>query len=254
MTYKTLELNYDNQLATIALNRPDVRNAMNETMMEEITSCFNHLSTHPEIRIILLKGNGPSFSAGADLQMMKNSKNQTQEENKSGTLLLSHMYKAINDCPKPVVGQVHGHAFGGGFGLCTVCDIVIAEENTLFSLSEVLIGLIPAVIGPYTEDKIGKSWFRALGISGERFVANFAEKIGLIHYSVSKDELKEMTQHVIHQLLKGGPVAQSEFKKYIKNMDQNQSPDLIASIRASQEGQEGLAAFLEKRKPKWIKD
>ena len=185
--------------------------------------------------------------------MMKNSADQTEEENKAGTKLLGDMVSAIDNCTKPVVGVVHGHAFGGGFGLCTVCDIVIAEEKTMFSLSEVLIGLIPAVIGPYTENKIGKSWFRALGISGERFDAPFAEKIGLVHFSTPESDMDMMTNHVINQLLKGGPIAQTKFKKYIKDMDTIDSPDLIADIRASEEGQEGLAAFLEKRKPGWNK-
>ena len=254
MTYSTLELQIDNSIATVYLNRPDVRNAMNETMMEEIKSCFHDLSSNYEIRVVVLKGNGASFSAGADLQMMKNSADQSTEENKAGTKLLGDMYVAIDSCTKPVVGVVHGHAFGGGFGLCTVCDIVVAEEKTLFSLSEVLIGLIPAVIGPYTENKIGKSWFRALGISGERFDAPFAEKIGLVHFSVKEDELNEMEKHVVNQLLKGGPTAQSKFKQYLKDMATTDSPDLIAKIRASAEGQEGLAAFLEKRKPNWNKD
>jgi len=254
MTYSTLEITVQHQIATVALNRPDVRNAMNETMMAELLSCFNQLSSNDDIRIVVLKGNGPSFSAGADLQMMKNSANQSIEENKAGTTLLGDMYAAIDSCSKPVVGIVHGHAFGGGFGLCTVCDIVVAEEKTLFSLSEVLIGLIPAVIGPYTENKIGKSWFRALGISGERFDAPFAEKIGLVHFSVKQDDMIDMEQHVLKQLIKGGPVAQTKFKSYIKDMTSMDSPDLIAEIRASDEGQEGLTAFLEKRKPNWIKD
>jgi methylglutaconyl-CoA hydratase len=161
------------------------------------------------------------------------------------------MYKTINECSKPVLGVIHGYAIGGGFGLCTVCDIVIADEKTIFSLSEVLIGIIPAVIGPYTERKIGNSWWRALGISGERFDAPFAEKIGLVHYSVPKIEMDNMIKHVIQQLMKGGPISQSIFKEYIRNMDQLNSTDVIANVRSSPEGQEGLAAFLEKRKPNW---
>jgi methylglutaconyl-CoA hydratase len=124
----------------------------------------------------------------------------------------------------------------------------------MFSLSEVLIGLIPAVIGPYTEKKIGKSWFRALGISGENFDAPFAEKIGLIHYCVKNDELEIMTNHVVAQLLKGGPVSQSKFKEYIRDMDSIDSTNVISEIRSSEEGQEGLSAFLEKRKPNWLKN
>lgn len=252
MTYTTIKLNIESMIASVTLNRPDVRNAMNETMMQEIKDCFTLLSSNNDIRIIILKGNGLSFSAGADLQMMKMAADQTPEENKAGTRLLSDMYLAIDQCSKPVLGVVHGHAFGGGFGLCTVCDIVIAEEKTIFSLSEVLIGIIPAVIGPYTENKIGKSWFRALGISGERFDAPFAEKIGLIHFSVKENEMEMMTEHLTKQLLKGGPESQLKFKEYLRNMTNLDSADVIAEIRASEEGQEGLSAFLEKRKPNWI--
>ncbi len=254
MTYSTLDLKIDSYCATISLNRPDVRNAMNETMMQEITSAFLSVGQDTSIRIVVLKGEGASFCAGADVNMMKNSIEQTSEENKTGTMLLSTMYKTIDGCNKPVVGIVHGHAFGGGFGLCTVCDIVVAEEKTLFSLSEVLIGIVPAVIGPYTERKIGNSWFRALGISGERFDAPFAEKIGLIHYSVKENDMKMMTDHVVKQLLKGGPNSQAKFKEYLRDMDSFDSADVIAEIRAKDEGQEGLTAFLEKRKPNWIKD
>jgi methylglutaconyl-CoA hydratase len=164
------------------------------------------------------------------------------------------MYKTIDECNKPIIGIIHGHAFGGGFGLCTVCDIVIAEEKTLFSLSEVLIGLIPAIIGPYAERKIGKSWFRALGISGGKFDAPFAIKIGLIHYCVKNDKLEIITNQVVAQLLKGAPISQTKFKEYIRNMDSYDSTDLISEIRSSEEGQEGLLAFLEKRKPNWIKN
>ena len=253
MSYKTIKINIDrNSIATVSLNRPNVRNAMNETMMTELTSCFQDLSSNQAIRVVLLRGNGDSFSAGADLQMMKDSAEQTPKQNKAGTKLLGNMVAAIDSCTKPVVGVIHGHAFGGGFGLCTVCDIVIAEEKTVFSLSEVLIGLIPAVIGPYVENKIGKSWFRALGISGDRFDAPFAGKIGLAHFVTNESNMEMMINRVVKQLLKGGPVAQSKFKDYIKNMAAADSHDLIAKIRASDEGQEGLSAFLEKRKPKYF--
>ena len=254
MTYTTINLNSESHIATISLNRPDVRNAMNEIMIQEITTAFHSVGKDSNIRIVVLNGQGESFCSGADLNMMKNSIEKTSDENKAETVLLAKMYKTIDECNKPIVGIVHGHAFGGGFGLCTVCDIVIAEEKTQFSLSEVLIGLIPAVIGPYTEKKIGKSWFRALGISGERFDAPFAEKIGIIHYCVKNDELEIMTNQVVDQLLKGGPVSQAKFKEYIRDMDSIDSTDVISEIRSSEEGQEGLSAFLEKRKPNWIKN
>ena len=254
MTYTTINLNTKSQIATISLNRPVARNAMNEVMIQEITKAFHSVEKDSNIRIVVLNGKGKSFCSGADVNMMKNSIEKTLVENKAETVLLKKMYKTIDKCNKPIVGIVHGHAFGGGFGLCTVCDIVIAEEKTLFSLSEVLIGLIPAVIGPYTERKIGKSWFRALGISGENFDAPFAKQIGLIHYCVKNNKLETITNQVVAQLLKGGPISQNKFKQYIRNMDSIDSTDVISKIRSSKEGQEGLSAFLEKRKPNWIKN
>jgi len=163
------------------------------------------------------------------------------------------MYTAVDNCSKPVIGKVHGHAYGGGFGLCTVCDIVVAAENTSFCLSEVLIGIVPAVIGPFTVNKIGNSYFRALGISGERFDGSYAKDIGLVHFAVKENELDEMTEAVIKQVKKASPQAISRFKEYCRNMDSTNSAELIAELRASDEGQEGLSAFLEKRPPSWAK-
>ena len=254
MDYNYIILNISDSVATVSLNRPEVRNAMNIPMMKEITDCFTHLSKQSEVRIIILRGKGDSFCAGADIQHMKHSGGQAKEKNRTDSQLLADLYYAADHCPQPVVGVVHGHAFGGGFGLCNVCDITIAEENTLFALSEVLIGIIPAIIGPYTVNKIGLSAFRALGISGEQFNAHYAEKIGLIQYAIPADQLEDLLKNTISQLKKGSPKAQAMFKDYIKNMDLYDAKDVITEMRASEEGQEGLSAFIEKRKPSWQKD
>ncbi len=254
MDYKYIILSVSDSVATVSLNRPEVRNAMNILMVKEIADCFTYLSKQSDVRIIILRGNGDSFCAGADIQHMKHAGGQSPEENKSDSQLLSDLYYAVDHCPQPVVGFLHGHAFGGGFGLCNVCDITIAEENTLFALSEVLIGIIPAIIGPYTVNKIGLSSYCALGISGERFDAHYAEKIGLVQYAVPKDQMEELLNRLVFQLKKGSPKAQAMFKKYIRNMDNMDAQDVITEMRASEEGQEGLSAFIEKRKPSWQKD
>lgn len=250
--FKTIQFRMDGNIARVTLNRPDVRNALNTNMIREITDVFNEASSDNSIRVVILDGAGSSFCAGADLESMKNSGQQSFEENKSDAELLEAMYVSVNECEKPVVGKIHGHAFGGGFGLAAVCDIVVAEASTVFSLSEVLLGIIPSVIGPFSVDKIGMSHFRALGISGERFDGAFAEKIGLVHFSVPANELDEMTEYVVKQIKKAGPNAMASFKSYCRNMNSVDAAGLIAELRSSEEGQEGLSAFLEKRKPNWI--
>ncbi|MBT3617968.1 MAG: hypothetical protein HOC47_00665 [Candidatus Marinimicrobia bacterium] len=250
--FKTIQFRMDGNIARVTLNRPDVRNALNTNMIREIKDVFQQASSNDSIRVIILNGAGSSFCAGADLQSMKDSGQQSFEENKADAELLQSMYVSVNECQKPVLGKIHGHAFGGGFGLATVCDIVVAETSTVFSLSEVLLGIVPSVIGPFTVHKIGMSHFRALGISGERFDGAFAEKIGLVHFSVPGEKLDEMTEKVVTQLLKAGPNAMTSFKAYCQTMDSVDAAGLIAELRSSKEGQEGLSAFLEKRKPNWM--
>ncbi len=251
MSYQTITVKYKNSIANVTLNRPNVRNAMNAQMIQEITEAFLDLHNNPDIRVIVLSGKGTSFCAGVDLQLMKEYGKMSRDENVDSGNKLEEMYHAIDSCSKAVVGKIHGHAFGGGFGLCTVCDIVVADEETSFSLSEVLIGIIPAIIGPYSVKKIGYSHFRALGISGERFDGDFAEQIGLIHYSVQNNKLNATTDSVVNQLLKASPKAISHFKDYCRNMDNINSAKLLADLRTSEEGQEGISAFLEKRRPSW---
>lgn len=253
MKYKTLHINIEGKIATVALNRPKVRNAMDSIMLQEITDVFRVLDKNPQVRIIILSGNGQSFCAGADLLNIKNAGLLNRDENVNEGKKLEEMYLAVDGCSKAVVGKIHGHAFGGGFGLCTVCDIVVADENTIFSLSEILIGIIPGVIGPFTVKKIGHSHFRSLGISGKRFDGKYAEKIGLIHYSVKEDELDETINSILKQLIKASPKAIIKFKEYCRNMDEINSAEVLADLRASDEGQEGLSAFLENRLPSWTK-
>lgn len=253
MQYSTINIELTDSIAQVTLNRPDSRNAMNGKMINEITHIFSELHKDSNVRAILLSGSGKSFCAGVDLIDMRQSGQMDWNENVQAGTDLENMYIAVDHCSKPVIGKVHGHAFGGGFGLCTVCDIVVAEKNTLFSLSEVLIGIVPAVIGPFTVNKIGQSHFRALGVSGEQFDGDYAEKIGLVHYSVDEKDLDSLVHSTIDQVMKASPQAISRFKEYCRNMENTNSAELIAELRASAEGQEGLSAFLEKRPPSWTK-
>ncbi len=253
MSYQTIKLTVKSAIASVTLHRPEVRNAMNANMIQEITDVFNGLDQNQDVRVIVISGTGASFSTGMDLHSMKAYGQMSRDENIAASKNLQDMYTAVDQCSKAVIGKIHGHAFGGGFGLCTVCDIVIADTDTLFSLSEVLIGLIPAVIGPYVEKKIGHSHFRALGISGQRFDSQTAAQIGLIHYAVKGQELDEKTSAIINQLLQAGSQAIARFKNFCRDMNKANSAELLADQRASAEGQEGLTAFLEKRPPSWVK-
>lgn len=253
MSYNSLQIDLKNNIAAVILNRPNVRNAMNQIMIRELTDVFSELHKNPEVRIVVLSGNGNSFCAGIDLEDMRTLGQLDWDENVKAGTNLEKMFVAVDQCSKPVIGKVHGHAYGGGFGLCSVCDIVVAAENTSFCLSEVLLGIVPAVIGPYTVNKIGNSYFRALGISGERFDGSYAENIGLIHFAVNLNDLDKTTESIIAQVKKASPQAIAFFKEYCRNMDKTNSAELIAELRASEEGQEGLNAFLEKRLPSWAK-
>ncbi len=253
MSYETIHCNINDQVADVELSRPDVRNAMNSVMIQELTDVFSDLHKNPDVRIIVLSGKGQSFCAGVDLENMRELGQMNWHENVAASTKLEEMYHALDHCSKPVIGKVHGHAYGGGFGLCTVCDIVVAADDTSFCLSEILIGIVPAVIGPFSVKKIGMSFYRALGISGEKFDGSFAEKIGLAHFAVKENEVDESTTAIVNQVLKASPQAISRFKEYCRNMDTTNSAELLADLRSSTEGQEGLTAFLEKRPPSWAK-
>ena len=169
MKYETIEIAKEKNIATVSLNRPDVHNAMNEKLMKELTDCFITLSKDKDTRVIVLTGNGKSFCAGADLNWMKSMAKYSKEENIKDSNLLLDLYESIYNCPKPVIGRINGHAFGGGLGLFAVCDIAIAIPNCKFAFSEVKLGIIPAVISTYIVRRIGFSNMRRLFLTGERF-------------------------------------------------------------------------------------
>ena len=265
MSYETLALDSSRAgILTIALNRPDIRNAFNEKMIEELARVFRNEAADPKVRAVVLKGNGSVFCAGGDLNWMKRSIELTYEENLTDTLTLTNMFALMNEFSKPLIGVIHGAAIGGGVGLVSVCDIVLAEKDTVFSLSEVRLGVVPACIGPFVTAKIGASQARALFVSAERFKAPKAKEAGLVHEVF--DDRAALDQHLAQltqNLLECGPTAMTVAKRLVLDLTwperRARIPDCIeyvattlAELRIGDEAQEGITAFLTKRKPNWI--
>ena len=258
MKYETIEVFKEDHVFTIFLNRPDLNNAMNEQLIKELTDCFKKLNKDKEIRIIVLTGKGKSFCAGADLNWMKSMINYSNTENIKDSNLLLDLYETINNCSKPVIAKVNGHAFGGGIGLFAVCDITIAIPNCIFAFSEVKLGIIPAVISTYISKRMKLSDMRRLFITGERFDSNYAKTMGLIDMVVAEEELDKSVKKYINILFSSSPNAISEVKKLLYAYDKMNKEkykkftvEKIAELRISKEGQEGISAFLNKRKSKW---
>jgi methylglutaconyl-CoA hydratase len=247
-------------VATLTLNRPEIHNAFNDELISGLTDEFKKLSRDQDIRLIILTGEGKSFCAGADLNWMKSMVSYTEEENKEDSENLAALFLAINECSKPVIGKVNGHALGGGVGLVSCCDLVVSSDKAMFGFSEVRLGLIPATISPFVINKIGESHARAWFLSGERFNAESAKHMGLVHRVVPLAELDFAVERVIEEHLLAGPKASVWAKTLIKNVTKFEEDvtdytcSEIAKIRISDEGQEGMNALLEKRKPNWIKE
>lgn len=250
----------DRGVFEVRLNRPEVHNAFNDQLISDLTEVFIKASVDNDVRIIVLTGTGKSFCAGADLNWMKSMKNYSESENFEDSLKLSLLFKTINECQKVVVGKINGHALGGGVGLVSVCDFVITHDKAKFGFTETRLGLIPAVISPFCINKIGESNARAWFLSGERFDARKAESIGLVHSVVELESFEVKTSEVIDSHLMAARDAASQAKELISQvikLDSKAVEDYtckaIAYKRISDEGQEGMNALLEKRKPNWIK-
>ena len=249
-----------NGVARLTMNRPDLRNAFNEQLIGDICDAMGRLGADPNIRAIVLTGAGSAFSAGADLNMMRRVASYSAAENKDDARRLAHMLNAIYNCSKPTIALVNGPALGGGVGLVTACDIAIASEEAFFALSEVRLGLIPAVISPFVVGAINPRQARRYFITGERIESAKAKELGLIHMIAMKAQLEATLDNVIENLLAGGPEAQRESKNLIRKVSYRDVNDgvmeetagMIARIRASEEGKEGITSFLEKRKPSWV--
>ena len=258
MNYETLVITKKDDITTVSLNRPDVHNAMNEMLMNELTGCFRQLSSDDSVNTIILTGNGKSFCAGADLTWMKHMVNFSKKENKKDSRLLINMYETIHSCPKPVIGRINGSAFGGGIGLFAVCDITISIPEITFAFSEVKLGIIPAVISTFVAPRMTPAAMRRLFITGERFDAATAQRIGLIDIIVPLEKLDETVHSCVEQIRSSGPNAIKEVKHLIYNLQKMEikeykdfTVEKISELRVSEEGQEGIKGFLEKRKPSW---
>ncbi len=260
-TYKTIVVSQKNGVREIILNRPEVHNAMNELMIRELTDAFLRVSDADKLpRLVMLRGNGKSFCAGADLNYMKGIAAFGFEENVEDGKRLAVLFRSIYSCPVPTMAVVHGSAFGGANGLLAACDIVIAAENTRFAFSEVKLGISPSTIGPFVIKRIGEYGARELMLSGKRFDGKEAEKWFLVNHAVPAEQLEEKVAEMVHEIMTAAPLAVRETKKLITQIVQNQNlnknieftAQLIARLRAAEEGQEGMAAFLEKRKPSWV--
>ena len=254
----TIEIQRGKDIVTVYLNRPEVHNAMSEKLMKDLTSCFLDLSKDESVRAIILTGKGKSFCAGADLNWMKRMVNFSKEENIRDSKLLLDLYDTIYICPKLVIGRINGHAFGGGIGLMAVCDITISIPGLKFAFSEANLGIIPSVISTYIVRRIGLSNMRRLFITGERFNSEYAKNIGLIDLLISEEELDNEIKKYTDLLISSGPNAILEAKKLVDKCEKldvekykEHTVKKIAKLRVSEEGQEGINSFLEKRKSKW---
>jgi methylglutaconyl-CoA hydratase len=258
MSFSMLTRTYENGVATVLLSRPDSHNALNVGLIEELTTCFEEISDDDRVRVVVLAGEGRSFCAGADIGYMRDTANFTYEDNLDDARRLATMYWTIDECPKPLIARVHGVALGGGSGLVAVADVVVAEEEARFAFTEVRLGIAPATITPFVVRKIGASHARSLFVTGERFGADTAREIGLVHIVTPRDELDAAVEEKIGEILQGGPVAQATIKALLRRLETTEpmeAPGLtsrvISELRTGEEGQEGLAAFLEKREPGW---
>lgn len=258
MNYETLVYTKKDDVVTVTLNRPDVHNAMNDELITELTQCFRKLSTDDSVVVVILTGNGKSFCAGADLAWMKRMVNYSMHENKKDSHLLLEMYETINSCSKPVIGRINGNTFGGGIGLLAVCDITVTVPEVLFAFSEVKLGIIPAVISTFVTPRMRLADMRRFFITGERFDSVMANKIGLIDFIVPAEKLDDIVNSCIEQVRSSSPSAIKEVKHLINSLIEMDikkykefTVEKISELRISKDGQEGISAFLEKRKPNW---
>jgi len=260
MDYETLLVTIADKVATVTLNRPDLRNAFNEQAIAELALVFDELGRSDTVRAIVLAANGMSFCAGADLNWMKKMAGYSHDENLADAMRLADMLRTIYLCPKPVVARVQGDCYAGGMGLVAACDIVVAGEQAAFCLSEVKLGLIPATISPYVIKAMGEQAARRYFLTAERFDAKEAHRIGFAHEVVAHEALDATVAGIVKALVNNSPHAVQQAKTLVREVvgqpvDEALLADTagrIAAIRASLEGREGVTSFLEKRKPTWI--
>ena len=257
---KHLDLRFDAGVSTVTLNRPDVRNAFNEEVIAELTAVFLELGRRPEVRCVVLAASGTAFCAGADLNWMQRMASYSRDENLDDATALARMLEVIYQCPKPTIAKVQGDVYAGGLGLVAACDIAIAADTAHYCVSEVRIGLIPATISPYLIRAMGARAAHRFFLTAERFGAAQATACGLVHEAVPAGDLDARVVALARTLVQVGPEAVKACKKLLHDVagqDMGDSlledtAERIADIRVTPEGREGIAAFLDKRKPSWL--
>jgi len=250
-------------VSTLTIDRARVQNAFDDALIAELTARLREAEDDPRVRAVVLTGAGKSFSAGADLGWMKRMAKASEKENRRDARQLAKLMRVLDQLAKPTIARVNGAAYGGGVGLIACCDIAIGSQDARFALTETRLGLVPAVISPYVIDAIGARQARRLFLTAELFDAAFAERIGLLHRCVPAAELDAAVQETLDRLREAGPRATLAAKRLIarithpqpkeRRAQDEENADLIASLRVSEEGQEGLAAFFDKRRPQWAK-
>ncbi len=256
---KTIKYSIQNKVAWVTLNRPEIHNAFNETMISELLELYNKIGNMLDVRVVVITGEGKSFCAGADLNWMGGVIEYSYEQNLNESLQLAELFYTMYSLPQPTIAMVNGAAIGGGAGMVAVNDFVIASDQAKFSFSEVKLGLVPACISPYVIRRVGENRSRELFLSGERIDAHKAFNFGFVNQVVAHNELEKTVNQQIDQLLSSGPNALAICKDLLEKVPQmsleqakKYTAESIANLRVSDEGQEGMKAFFEKRKPKWI--
>lgn len=257
-TFLTIEIEIQDKIATVWLNRPDVRNALSGVMIQELVQAFGTLDSQNDVRVIVLRGRGTTFCAGADLNWMKDIANYSYEQNIIESQQLAQCFETIYKVSKPTIAVVQGAAMGGANGLLAACDFAYGLEDTMFAFSEVKLGLIPATIGPYILKRIGESKARDLMLTGRRFKGIEAAEYGLLNQAVTIEELEARVAETIKLLLSSGPESIAQCKELLTHISEQKleeaipyTVEMIAKARISKEGQQGMKAFFEKTKPEW---
>lgn len=260
MEKKTVLSQVDGARLQITLSRPDKRNALDEDVVAALESEAARAASDSQIRVVVLCGEGPVFCAGADIDWMKDLSTKSVEENRRSAERLGALFEIFDTLPKPLVGRVHGACLGGATGLAAACDIVVAARDCIFSLSEVRLGILPAVIAPYVTREVGLGRARELMVTGRRFDSEEARRIGLVHHVVDATHLAKKVDEVVADLLEGAPGAQSHVKEFLNELERRRisgaplgawTAEQLSRARASKEGRAGLAAFLERKRPPW---
>ncbi|MBK6596639.1 MAG: enoyl-CoA hydratase/isomerase family protein [Proteobacteria bacterium] len=262
MNYTTLELTRSDAIATVWLNRPDVRNAFNDTLIAELDTALTELAADPTVRVLVLGARGNVFSAGADLNWMRRMADYSREQNLADAERLARLLQRLATHPLPTIARIHGACYAGGVGLIAACDIAVAADSAVFCLTEVRLGLIPATIAPYVIRAVGPRVASRYFLTAETIVSAEAKRLGLVHETVPVAELDSRVEQLARQLLLGAPGALTESKRLIRDMSQaafdettiQETAARIATLRASTEGREGVQSFLERRKPAWVID